>query len=155
MTFRSARLWCGAADCSLALQVHLETAGGRWVGIDARLRYHRADPYAVYFDTHLELDEPVTWMFSRDILDDGLIRSGGEGDVTVRRCGDPWALEIVLAGDGGPVVLQAPVTSVAGFLEATWEQVPPGSERDHLDLDRLLRALLDGGGPSGDSGRAP
>ncbi|MFD9061129.1 SsgA family sporulation/cell division regulator [Kitasatospora purpeofusca] len=124
----------------------MEVECGQWVAVGTRLRYHRADPFAIYLDTHLELYDPVTWIFGRDLLSEGLVRPAGLGDVTVRRCGDPWALEIILAGEGGPVALRAPVTSMAGFLQSTWESVPAGDEPENLDIDSLLQTIL-GGGP--------
>jgi hypothetical protein len=42
----------------------------------------------------------------------------------------------------GRLVAQAPTHDVGGFLTRTLAAVPLGSEREHLDLDGLVGALL-------------
>src|SRR5690349_12653864 len=45
------------------------------------LEYDPSDPYAVRFTFHLPGDAPVTWVFARELLLDGISRPTGEGDV--------------------------------------------------------------------------
>ncbi|MFD7642102.1 SsgA family sporulation/cell division regulator [Kitasatospora sp. NPDC059795] len=131
-------------DCVLLLDVTVSPCPGLEVAVPARLRYHRADPYAVHLDCHVDLDEPITWLFGRELLAQGLEGSAGIGDVTVRRSAtDPELLAIALTTPGHTAVLHTPRAPVRDFLRLTHRVVPPGTEHRHLDTGALLRHLLD------------
>ncbi|MEV4556766.1 SsgA family sporulation/cell division regulator [Kitasatospora sp. NPDC049285] len=134
----------GDADCVLLLDVVVEPCPGLQVSVPARLRYHRADPYAVHLDCHADLDDPITWLFARDLLSAGLDGWAGIGDVTIRRSlADPELVAIALSTPGHTAVLRTPVEPVRDFLRLTERLVPPGFEHHYLDTDTLLRRLLD------------
>ena len=61
------------------------------------LRYDTRDPYAIIAAFRTGRAGWVEWVFSRDLLADGLIADAGDGDVRIRPgTGDP---EIVLPGN--------------------------------------------------------
>ncbi|WP_043910710.1 SsgA family sporulation/cell division regulator [Kitasatospora griseola] len=131
-------------DCVLRLDVVVSPCPGLRVSVPARLRYHRADPYAVHLDCHADLDEPITWLFGRELLAEGLRGRAGIGDVTVRRSeSDPELLAIALNTPGHTAVLHTPAAPVRDFLLLSQLLVPPGTEHEHLDTGALLRHLLE------------
>lgn len=113
--------------------------------VTAHLEYRSSDPYAVtaLFDTGA--DEPVRWVFSRDLLDEGLVHDVGDGDVAVLPgqdgLGQPTVL-LRLVSPTGMAVLEASADDVLEFLGRSYELVPPGEESRHLDIDGCLENLL-------------
>ena len=57
---------------SAELGLRLVVAGQAIIPLAGSLSYSRDDPYAVRMAIHVGLDEPVVWVFARDLL-----RSGG------------------------------------------------------------------------------
>ena len=53
------------------------------VPLVASLCYGAADPYAIRMAFHVGTEDPVEWIFSRDLLSAGLAGPAGEGDVQV------------------------------------------------------------------------
>src|ERR1700749_1986266 len=53
------------------------------VPLTAILNYRPEDPYAIRMAFHVGMDEPVEWIFARDLLAAGLKGSAGDGDVRV------------------------------------------------------------------------
>jgi hypothetical protein len=68
-----------AAELSLLLVV---PEHGR-IPLTASLYYRGDDPYAIRMAFHVGLDDPVEWIFARDLLAAGLSSPCGEGDVRV------------------------------------------------------------------------
>ncbi|MFF2020511.1 SsgA family sporulation/cell division regulator [Streptomyces sp. NPDC058171] len=139
----------GSGTVAMPLELQAVVCFGLAVPVAARLRYHPNDPYAVYLDNHIDLDTPITWVFARDLLAEGLIQWAGSGDVSVfpGGCDDPMSLFISLGSEDGRVALRAQTSLVKGFLACTERVVPFGSEQLHLDIDGLLHGLLRGGPP--------
>ena len=54
------------------------------VPLTGSLFYSRQDPYAVRIAFHVGLEEPVEWIFARDLLSRGIKGRQGIGDVQVR-----------------------------------------------------------------------
>nr|WP_240981829.1 MULTISPECIES: SsgA family sporulation/cell division regulator [unclassified Streptomyces] len=116
------------------------TAPDRTAPVPARLRYHRRDPYAVHLDCQVDLPTPVTWVFARDLLAQGLHGWAGPGDVSVHPSFDP-AHDVVyfwLHPPGCPVTFHAPKPVIEQFLAASYAIVPAGGETEYVDLDELL-----------------
>ncbi|MFJ4674391.1 SsgA family sporulation/cell division regulator [Kitasatospora sp. NPDC088783] len=133
----------GGPDCVLLLDVTVSPCPGLRVSVPARLRYHRADPYAVHLDCHVDLEEPITWLFARELLVEGLEGWAGIGDVTIRRSSaDGDLLAIALSTPGQTAVLHTPAGPVREFLELTHRVVPAGTEHLLLDAGGLLRRIL-------------
>src|SRR6201999_4048026 len=53
------------------------------VPLGASLSYSSEDPYAIRVAFHVGLDEPVEWIFARELLSNGLKGRDGLGDVRV------------------------------------------------------------------------
>lgn len=102
----------GAATCSLRLELRAVILPGLSVPVAARLRYVRAEPYAVYLDTHVDMHAPITWVFARELLATGLHQWAGLGDVSVHpgTDGEADTVYICLGYEDEGVVLRAPPT---------------------------------------------
>src|SRR5271170_4347389 len=68
-----------SAELGLRLVVPQQTI----VPLVASLYYTGRDPYAVRMAFHVGTDEPVEWIFARDLLAAGIKSRQGEGDVQV------------------------------------------------------------------------
>src|SRR5579875_1992683 len=73
------------------------------VPLVASLYYSGQDPYAVRMAFHVGTDEPVEWIFARDLLAAGISSRQGEGDVQVwpspRSCADADRLDLVRSAE--------------------------------------------------------
>jgi len=78
-----------SAELGLMLVVPQHTT----VPLVASLFYSGDDPYAVRMAFHVGTDEPVEWIFARDLLAAGMAEPAGEGDVRA------WPSSS--SGDGG------------------------------------------------------
>ncbi|MDC7338757.1 SsgA family sporulation/cell division regulator [Streptomyces lydicus] len=126
------------------LELCLVLSPERSIPVPARLTYRTDDPYAVHVTFHVGSDTPVTWTFARELLVEGVFRACGDGDVRV------WPTKVdgrsvvctALNSPDGEALLEAPAGAVSAWLERTLRVVPPGSEREHLGLDKGLSELL-------------
>jgi hypothetical protein len=114
------------------------------VPLVASLDYCADDPYAVKMAFHVGTDEPVEWIFARELLAAGLQAPAGEGDVQVwPQDGDASdILNIALSSPFGEAHFQAPKSATAEFLRSTYQIIPEGSETDFLNVDSELEDLL-------------
>jgi Streptomyces sporulation and cell division protein, SsgA len=125
-----------------------------WTEVPALLRYDAADPFAVriaFGDTiEDDLGDPeaaITWLLSRELLQAGLDRPAGEGDVRLwpaRAAAD--VLYLHLRAPSGEALFEVSRASVVAFLRQTEALVPLGEETARLALDEELQALLSNGG---------
>jgi hypothetical protein len=125
------------------LALHLVVAGQPGLPMTAELRFDSGDPYAVHATFRAE-DSEVTWVLARELLMTGLQAASGLGDVRVQPCEEsPETIVLIqLSSPDGVAVLAASSADLRGFLLRTCDQVAPGSESDHLDLDLKLAQLL-------------
>ena len=122
------------------------------VPLVASLFYSGDDPYAVRMAFHVGTDEPVEWIFARDLLAAGMAEPAGEGDVRAwpspaSADGDTDAdgetvLNIVLSSPFGQAHFEAPMTAMAEFLHRTYDAIPAGHEGDFIDIGGELDSLL-------------
>ncbi|AXI77748.1 SsgA family sporulation/cell division regulator [Peterkaempfera bronchialis] len=126
------------------LELNLVLSPERSVAVPARLSYDAHDPYAVHITFHLGSDTPVTWVFARELLAEGIFRPCGQGDVRIwpARPGGRGVLCMGLSSPAGDALLEAPAAGVTEWLERTHRLVPPGCEGESLDLDAGLAELL-------------
>jgi hypothetical protein len=109
--------------------------------------YSAADPYAVRMAFHVGTDEPVEWIFARDLLAAGIQARHGEGDVQVwpsaASCGrsEP-VLNIELSSPFGRAHFEAPAAAMSAFLRRTYQVVPAGEESSFVNIEAELNALL-------------
>src|ERR671915_347100 len=98
----------------------------------AGLEYAADDPYAIRMAFYVGEDEPVEWIFARELLTVGVVRKVGDGDVEV------WPAEpdghhvinIALSSPFGDALFEAPLAPLADFLYRTYEIVPPAVRRN-------------------------
>ena len=124
----------------LMLSVSAATGDAR---LEAELRYDLSDPLAVSLAIGTQCEEPVVWVFARDLLAAGISGPTGEGDITIEpdNDGDVQEIRITLATDCLATLL-APRDRVVEFLVETFTRVPSGSEFDSVDFDAEIAALL-------------
>lgn len=118
--------------------LRLVVPSGQATPLVANLSYSAGDPYAVRIAFHVGLDEPVEWIFARDLLAGGIEGREGIGDVRVW-LGDGAdahrVLNIELSSAFGQALFEAPAAGVAAFLARIYQLVPEGSEAGHVDVD--------------------
>ena len=144
-----------SAELGLRLVVPQQTI----VPLVASMYYSGSDPYAVRMAFHVGTDEPVEWIFARDLLAAGIESRQGEGDVQVwpsaASCAEADGPEVAGAREIGGTVLnielsspfgqahfEAPAQAMSAFLQRTYQIVPAGKESRHIDIDAELNALL-------------
>ncbi|HEX3897643.1 MAG TPA: SsgA family sporulation/cell division regulator [Mycobacteriales bacterium] len=120
----------------LTLVVSASTGDAR---LEAELRYDPSDPLAVVLAIGTQCDEPVVWVFARDLLASGIAGSIGEGDITIEPADRD--IRITLATDCLATML-APRNRVVEFLVETFTRVPSGAEFDGIDIDAEIASLL-------------
>ena len=135
-----------SAELDLLLVVPQHAA----VPLVASLFYSGDDPYAVRMAFHVGADEPVEWIFARDLLAAGMAGPSGEGDVRAwPSSGDrdgggdgEIVLNIMLSSPFGQAHFEAPMTPMAEFLKRTYDVIPAGHEGDFIDVGGELDGLL-------------
>ena len=119
---------------------------GREAGVDFTITasYDQRDPYAVRlsFPVNTQDGYPLSWIFGRQLLDEGLAGPAGEGDVHLWPCG-PDLVMLELRSESGSAQLALAARQVRAFLFLSYAEVPPGYESGCVEIDRLLQALTD------------
>ncbi|HZR50859.1 MAG TPA: SsgA family sporulation/cell division regulator [Streptosporangiaceae bacterium] len=136
-----------SAELGLRLVVPQQTI----VPLVASLYYSGSDPYAIRMAFHVGTDEPVEWIFARDLLSAGIESRQGEGDVQVwpsepadaeEGGSDDIVLNIELSSPFGQAHFEAPAEAMAAFLKRTYSVVPAGKESGFVDIESELNDLL-------------
>jgi Streptomyces sporulation and cell division protein, SsgA len=144
-----------SAELGLKLVVPQQTI----VPLVASMFYSGSDPYAVRMAFHVGTDEPVEWIFARDLLAAGIESRQGEGDVHVwpspGSCAETSDLDLTGAPEPGEKVLnielsspfgqahfEAPAQAMSAFLRRTYQIVPAGQESSYIDIEAELNDLL-------------
>jgi hypothetical protein len=138
-----------SSTVSAEVGLRLVTTPQTIVPLTGSLFYSRQDPYAVRIAFHVGLEEPVEWIFDRDLLSRGIQgRQGGIGDVQVRPSprptgGEPGSvLNIELISPYGRARFETPAREVTDFLRRAYQIVPDGQESGHIDIDAELNDLF-------------
>jgi hypothetical protein len=126
----------------LGLRLVVPEHGG--VPLTASLYYRGDDPYAIRMAFHVGTDDPVEWIFARDLLAEGLNCVAGDGDVRVwpSTAAHRDVLNLVLSSPFGQAHFEAPLTALTGFLLRTFEVVPAGREGEFIDIEGELNDML-------------
>ncbi len=131
------------AAISADLDLNLVLADHRMIPVAATLTYSIAEPFAVsaLFRTS---DGDINWVFARDLLEDGLNESVGEGDVVIWPAYDAAGdtVCISLCSPGGNALLEADAIDVRAFLKSTYRLVDRGRESDYINIDLWLNELF-------------
>ena len=113
------------------------------VPVQVELRYDTRDPFAVVAAFRTGRAGWVEWVFSRDLLADGLLTEAGEGDVRIRPgCGEPEIVVVELNSPSGHAVFEASAQRLAEFLDASYDVVLPGHESLWMNVDDALGQLI-------------
>ena len=137
-----------SSTVSAEVGLRLVTTPRTIVPLAGRLFCSRQDPCAVRIAFHAGLEEPVEWIFARDLLPRGIQGRQGTGDVQVRPSpgpagGEPGSvLTIELIFPYGQARFEIPAREVTDFLRRACMVVPDGQESGHIDLDAELDDLL-------------
>jgi hypothetical protein len=126
----------------LGLRLVVPEHGG--VPLTASLYYRGDDPYAIRMAFHVGTDDPVEWIFARDLLAEGLDGVAGDGDVRVwpSTAAHRDVLNLALSSPFGQAHFEAPLTAMTGFLLRTFEVVPAGREGEFIDIEGELNDML-------------
>jgi hypothetical protein len=144
--------WTPGYTCPLTLQL---VGPQSWTEVPALLCYDAADPYAVRISfgdagdgsTAEADDSGIAWLLSRELLQAGLERPAGDGDVRLWPSQSSTdVLFLHLRAPSGEALFEVSRATVAAFLRQTEALVAPGSESSMLSLDDELQVLLSNGG---------
>ena len=138
---------------SAELGLRLVAAEQAVVPLGASLHYSGSDPYAIRMAFHVGTEDPVEWIFARDLLADGLMTPEGDGDVLIwpsspvigpdgQTDGPLSVLNIKLSSPFGEAHFEAPAEAIANFLDRTFRIVQMGKESQVIDIDAELNSLL-------------
>src|SRR5919199_5659930 len=129
-----------------------------WTEVPALLSYDPLDPFAVRIafgevgpdgdDTVSSLAEDgVCWLVGRELVEEGLRRPAGDGDVRVwPSVSTADVLFLHLRAPSGEALFELSRAAMAAFLRGTAALVPLGAEAAALRIDDELTALLSNGG---------
>ncbi|MFE6165194.1 SsgA family sporulation/cell division regulator [Streptomyces sp. NPDC056486] len=127
-------------------RARLITPEGRERALPVTLRYASADPLAVQitFPSEASLDgAEVTWIFARQLLEEGLRNPVGSGDVHIWPCGRARTV-LEFHAPQGLALVQFDRSVLRRFLLRAYAVVGVGREEVGLDLDQDLARLLGG-----------
>ncbi|MDK1475018.1 SsgA family sporulation/cell division regulator [Streptomyces sp. 549] len=112
--------------------------------IPVELCYEAHDPYAVRFTFSLPGDAPVTWVFGRELLIDGISRAAGEGDVRIRPLSEEHLADLLIMLQVGSeqALFRVSAPPLVAFLDRTDRIVPLGQEMSGEGIDAELDKIL-------------
>ena len=94
---------------------------------------------------HVGTDDPVEWIFARDLLAEGLDRVAGDGDVRVwpSTAAHRDVLNLALSSPFGQAHFEAPLTALDRFPAPDVRGRPGGpGGRVHADIEGELNDML-------------
>jgi hypothetical protein len=109
---------------------------GSWAA-RTRLQYDPTDPYAIIMTVHVRGQDEVRWLFSRELLDDGLRQASGDGDISIAPCPNAPSdlLHVTLRDDVNSAVLELRAAPIVQFIRMTYGLVPSGDEGRFLTIE--------------------
>lgn len=133
---------------AMNLTAQLVLGRAETVPIPARFTYDRQDPFTVLMEIPGPDDRDNSrGNFARDLLQWGLHRPSGEGDVRIWppcHCNNRPDVRILLCDSTGSALVDFPSQPLREWLVRTWEAVPPGEENAWIDWDAVVGRLLPG-----------
>ncbi|MFJ7157916.1 SsgA family sporulation/cell division regulator [Streptomyces sp. NPDC101118] len=127
-----------------AVQARLVATAPKVETVPVTLCYDRSDPFAVRmaFPAPATLEGiEVSWTFARELLEAGVERATGLGDVRVRPYDADRTVVEFHAPEGIAIVLIG-TDELRRFLDRAAAVVPLGLEHLYLNMDRSLAELL-------------
>ncbi|MEU3699167.1 SsgA family sporulation/cell division regulator [Streptomyces griseoviridis] len=135
-------------DVTACVPAVLAAGASRGRAVSLRCTYVPRDPFAVMLELPGDAAaDGLRWYCARDLLQSGLRRPSGEGDVRVWppcRRGGREEVRVLLRDGFGSFLLEVRAQPLRNWLVRTWEAVAPGQEDDWSDWDAWLLSLLDG-----------
>ncbi|RJQ73822.1 SsgA family sporulation/cell division regulator [Pseudonocardiaceae bacterium YIM PH 21723] len=107
------------------------------VPVRTRWEYDLDDPLAVKVLLAGRRSEWVEWVFSRDLLADGLIAAAGVGDVQIMPMDHVW-VRMELRSPSGYAAIHFNAEHVCEFLQESYDQIRPGAEPIAQGLDSWI-----------------
>lgn len=127
-------------EMPVVFAMDLSLAGGDGeIPLPCTMKYNTNEPLEVVFVFHTARTDNQ-WVFSRDILINGLSGEAGEGDVRAWRDGPIFHMIFKAHPHQAKVWCETEV--IQDFIEAVLIEVPFGEET--IDFDRELKSLLEG-----------
>ncbi|HVE73614.1 MAG TPA: SsgA family sporulation/cell division regulator [Mycobacteriales bacterium] len=133
------------ATVSADLELRMVVPGEPSLPVVASLHYTAEDPWAVSVTFAGEdMPAPITWLFARALLTEGVSGLVGDGDVRVWPSGraEGRVVSIAMTSPSGAAVFETDRNSLVEFLQQTYLAVPTGCEGERVDLDAELALLL-------------
>ncbi|MFD9286592.1 SsgA family sporulation/cell division regulator [Streptomyces mirabilis] len=128
--------------CHLSLQIRHWVSSGLARTLNCEISYSSEDPLAVTMVFNTDAACPVGWVFSRELLADGLNARVGEGDVVLwpmhDHDGDLTSF-CVRIGSARTAMFEIAAEPVVNWLDQTYEMVPCGAEFEGVDWDELVQ----------------
>jgi hypothetical protein len=112
--------------------------------IQSTWQFSTSNPFAVQVTFHVSSGS-VTWLFARELLDDGCHATSGLADVQVSPTHHGeygHVIQLRLSSPSGRATLLAGTSAIQDFLRRTYSLVPAGMESRHLQLDKWLSTVL-------------
>ncbi len=113
--------------------------------IDVKLSYDTRDPFAIKASFFRNTEEEVDWLFSRELLAQGLLAPAGQADVHIRPNDEDLTLmRIELVSPDGAAMFAVSREELSNFLECTYDIIPLGAESLWIDFDFEIHRLVSG-----------
>ncbi|MFJ2061084.1 SsgA family sporulation/cell division regulator [Streptomyces sp. NPDC087908] len=131
-------------DTALVLDTvlqHLTPDGSR--SVPTRFIYRPTDPFAVTVHFLAE-GMVVTWLFARQLIEDGLSGCAGKGDVAIwsGSGATAYSLFFTLHSTNLSVTLEAPRDVLFEWLQDTYRLLPAGAESSVVDWEGISRQFF-------------
>lgn len=107
--------------------------------VHAEFRYRSDDPFAIQLLLSVDQSPAVSWVFGRELLQDGVAGPAGIGDVQIFPVHD--GVVVVLHSGEQSARLLAHTPDVTAFLDRCVQLVPVGSESAYFEVESDLRSL--------------
>jgi len=107
--------------------------------VHAEFRYRSDDPFAVQLLLSIDQSPAISWIFSRDLLAEGVRGPAGMGDVQVFPVYDGTIIELRSGEQAARLLTHTP--DLMDFLDRSVEIVPSGSEAAYFEIEPDLRDL--------------
>ncbi|MEU4098727.1 SsgA family sporulation/cell division regulator [Streptomyces sp. NPDC026673] len=111
---------------------------------EAEFRYDQTDPLAVSLALRTPEGSIVRWTVSRDVLFEGTEEPSGIGDVRLwpSRVRARRVVLLRLEVQDLSSLFELDLARLRGWLEETFQLVPPGTEFDHVEWATALATLM-------------
>ncbi|MFB7776184.1 SsgA family sporulation/cell division regulator [Streptomyces bauhiniae] len=132
-------------DITLDVTISLIIDGARTLHLPVRFTYDPHFPFAVTLEIPKADGGLNRWFFARDLLQAGLLRPSGEGDIRIWppcRCSGRPHVRMRLRDSFASALLDIPARPLWEWLQLTWQAVPREDEcrwsDRHISIEKLF-----------------